>query len=356
MPAEAAAAHALSYAARASSKRPALAAAYSGSIAAHLGSASERPCACRRLQQHAELPLAEGVVLARRPHVRLDPACGQGPGVQREGPGSGVSLARRLDPAPARAASGATPIEPTAWRKAVYSGLAREAEPAASSRVYSRHARSLCLFCGPREVRAGEGESWHGWAGGGRRSRAVAERCERSWSGRCGGWQGGDASGGAAARTGGREEAVAVHAPLRAARGSRPARSGPLRHAHPHPRLAQAAVQHERLQEEDATPRRASAAAAREGNARRASHLEVGGAASHDVVGDEGEEGPAGRRGEGVGLPLEERVRRRAPRVPAPRIDERRRAARAERGRRRLEHGVGDGAAVPKRAHALRII
>ena len=86
-----------------------------GSMPAHLGSASERPCACPRLQQHAELPLAEGVVLARRPHVRLDPACGQGPGVQSQGPGSGVSLARRLDPAPARAASGATPIEPTAW-------------------------------------------------------------------------------------------------------------------------------------------------------------------------------------------------------------------------------------------------
>ena len=230
-------------------------------------------------------------------------ARGQGFSARGQGRGSASRAAstRRLRERPAARRQSSRRRGERRCTRAWRGRLAREAEPAASSRVYSRHARSLCLFCGPREVRAGEGESWHGWAGGGRRSRAVAERCERSWSGRCGGWQGGDASGGAAARTGGREEAVAVHAPLRAARGSRPARSGPLRHAHPHPRLAQAAVQHERLQEEDATPRRASAAAAREGNARRASHLEVGGAASHDVVGDEGEEGPAGRRGEGVG-------------------------------------------------------
>jgi len=57
-----------------------------------------------------------------------------------------------------------------------------------------------------------------------------------------------------------------------------------LRHAHPHPRLAQAAAQHERRPEEDAPQRRASAFAAGAGDAHRASHLEVGGAGEDDAI------------------------------------------------------------------------
>ena len=272
-----------------------------GPIAAHLGSASERPCACRRLQQHAELPLAEGVVLPRRPHVPSIRPAARGQGVRVRGQGRGSASRAASIRRAARAASGATPIEPTAWRKG---GRARRVEPRVQPATPGRSACSAGRGQGG-SVRAGEGESWHGWAGG-------ASGAERSRSGASGVGAGGAAAGKAAThpagppleRAAGRRRWLCT--PLRAARGSRPARSGPLRHAHPHPRLAQAAVQHERLQEEDATQRRASAS--REGNARRASHLEVGGggeddAASHDVVGDEGEGGPAGRRGEGVGLP-----------------------------------------------------
>mmetsp|Transcript_7350 Transcript_7350/g.23538 ORF Transcript_7350/g.23538 Transcript_7350/m.23538 type:complete len:267 (-) Transcript_7350:166-966(-) len=128
---------------------------------------------------------------------------------------------------------------------------------------------------------------------------------------------------------------------------------------------AQVAVEHERLQEEDARELRALGAA-RERDGGRARHLHVARAgeddvALHDVVRDHRKQRALGRRAERVLLvavdvgraALDERVRRLAPRVPLLDIAKlRSRALRRGERRRRLQHCVHNRAAVAKGAHA----
>lgn len=148
-----------------------------------------------------------------RPPPSCPPRSGLRSGARGSGSGARVGGQPRAPPRSGACASGqrrdanrADGVEKGGVLGLGEGGRARRVEPGVQP---PRQVALLVLRAAGRGVRCGQGrvESWKARLGGWRerRSRAVAERCERIWSGRCGDWQGGDASGGAAARTGGRE-------------------------------------------------------------------------------------------------------------------------------------------------------